>query len=183
LKPAFTTATVITIIIDFKFDIKSLFESLSTPDSKPDEEYDSKFNSKVKDTLLALLKPRDSIPFSLSQLSASVLSLSFIFKPSQPSIFTLYELFEPPSQRNIDPVIKDVVLTLFHALLDTKEERYKKIKKSIRVKRETFRKIIRKIKARGYNFKINKLRIRFEYLVDAPRSGRLNITCNSKNKR
>ena len=65
----------------------------------------------------------------------------------------------------------------------TKEKRYKKIEKSIRVKRKTFRKIIRKVKARGYDFKIDKLRIRLEYLIDAPRSGRPNITCNFKNER
>ena len=65
----------------------------------------------------------------------------------------------------------------------TKEEKYKEIKKSTGVKRETFRKIIRKTKARGYNFKINKLRIRLEHLVDVSRSGRPNITCNFENER
>ena len=66
---------------------------------------------------------------------------------------------------------------------DIKEERYKKIEKSIRIKRKIFRKIIRKVKARGYNFKINKLRIRLEYLINISRSGRLNITCNPENER
>src|SRR6266498_3997837 len=84
----------------------------------------------------------------------------YISEPSQSSISTPHESSEPPSQRNIDPVTKGVALALFHTLPSTKKERYKEIKKSIRVKRETFRKIIRKIKARGYNFKIDKLRIR-----------------------
>ncbi len=106
-----------------------------------------------------------------------------ISEPSQSSISTSYEPSESPFQRNIDPVTKGVVLALFHTLPSTKEKRYKKIKKSIEVKRETFRKIIRKIKARGYNFKINKLRIRLEYLIDASRSRRLNITCNPENER
>ena len=68
-------------------------------------------------------------------------------------------------------------------MLDTKEERYKEIKKLIKVKREAFRKIIKKIKARGYDFKINKLRIRLEYLVNIFRFGRSNIACNPKNER
>ena len=106
-----------------------------------------------------------------------------ISEPSQPSVSTPHEPSEPPSQRNIDPVIKSVVLALFHILPDTKKKRYKEIEKSIGVKREAFRKIIKKIKARGYNFKINKLRIRLEHLIDAPRSGRPNITYNPKNKR
>ncbi len=108
---------------------------------------------------------------------------SFIFKLSQFFIFTSYEPFESLSQRNIDPVIKGVVLALFHILPGTKEERYKEIEKSIGVKREAFRKIIRKVKARGYDFKINKLRIRLEYFIDAPRSGRPNIACNPENER
>ena len=107
----------------------------------------------------------------------------FISELSQSSISTLHESSESSSQRNIDPVIKSVVLALFHTLPGTKEERYKEIKKSTGVKRKAFRKIIKKIKARGYNFKINKLRIRLEHLIDAPRSGRLNVACNSKNEK
>ena len=107
----------------------------------------------------------------------------FISELSQSSISTLHESSESSSQRNIVPVIKSVVLALFHILPDTKKKRYKEIEKSTKMKREAFRKIIRKIKARGYNFKIDKLRIRLEHLIDVSRSGRLNITCNPKNER
>src|SRR6266536_5095 len=183
MKPAFATATVITIMTDSESDIKSLSEPLSAPDSKPGEECDSEPDLKVEDASLVPLKPRDSVPFSLSQLSTCVSLPPSISEPSQPSVSTPHEPSEPPSQRNIDPVTKGVALALFHTLPGTKEERYKEIEKSIGVKREAFRKIIRKAKARGYDFKIDKLRIRLEYLVDAPRSGRLNIACNSKNER
>ncbi len=183
MKSIFATTTIIAIITNSKSNIKPLSESLSTPDSEPGEEYDSKPNSEVEDTLLAPLKPRDNIPFSLSQLSACVPPPSSISELFQLSISTPHEPSEPPSQRNIDPVTKSVTLTLFHILPGTKEERYKKIEKSIKIKRETFRKIIRKIKARGYDFKINKLRIRLEYFIDASRSGRLNVAYNPKNKR
>ncbi len=168
---------------DSKSDIKSLSESLSTPDSEPGEECDSEPDSEVEDASLAPLKPRDSIPFSLSQLSACVPPPPSISEPSQPSISTPHEPSEPPSQRNIDPVTKSIALALFHTLPGTKKERYKEIKKSTGIKREAFRKIIRKAKARGYNFKINKLRIRLEHLIDAPRSGRPNIAYNPENKR
>ncbi len=168
---------------DSESDIKSLSEPLSVLDFEPGEECDSEPDLEVEDVSLAPLKSRDSVSFSFSQLSACVPPPSFISEPSQSSVFTSYEPSEPPSQRNIDPVTKGVVLALFHILSGTKEERYKKIEKSTRVKRETFCKIIRKAKARGYNFKINKLRIRLEYLIDVSRSGRLNIACNLKNER
>src|SRR6266511_3042262 len=168
---------------DSESDIKPLSEPLSAPDSEPGEECDSEPDSKVEDASLAPLKPRDSVPFSLSQLSACVPPPPSISKPSQSSISTPHEPSESLSQRNIDPVTKSVVLTLFHTLPGTKEERYKEIEKSTEMKRETFRKIIRKIKTRGYDFKINKLRIRLEYFVDAPRTGRPNIACNPKNER
>ncbi len=170
-------------MINSKSDIKPLSESLSAPDSESGEKYDSEPDSEVKDTSLTPLKPRDNVPFSLSQLSASVSPPPSISEPSQSSISTPHESSEPPSQRNIDPVTKGVALALFHTLPGTKEERYKKIKKSTGVKRKAFRKIIRKTKARGYNFKIDKLRIRLEHLIDAPRSGRPNVACNPKNER
>jgi len=66
LKFAFITATVITIMTDFEFDIESLFESLSAPDFEFGEEYDSEPNSEVEDALLVFFKPRDSIFFSFS---------------------------------------------------------------------------------------------------------------------
>jgi len=51
---------------DSESDIKFFSESLSAPDSKPDKECDSEPDSKIKDTLLAPLKFRDSVFFSLS---------------------------------------------------------------------------------------------------------------------
>jgi len=72
LKPAFATATIITIMTDFESDIKSLSESFSAPDSEPGEEYDSESDLEVEDTSLVSFKSRDSVPFSLSQLSVCV---------------------------------------------------------------------------------------------------------------
>jgi len=57
---------------NFESDIESLSESFSTPDSESGEEYDFKPDLEIKDVLLAPLKPRDSVFFSFSQLSASV---------------------------------------------------------------------------------------------------------------
>ena len=126
LKLAFITATVIAIMTDSESDIKPLSKPLSAPDSEPDSE--------VENALLASFKPRDSVPFSLSQLSASVPPPPSISEPSQPSVSTPHEPSEPPSQRNIDPVTKGVALALFHTLPGTKEERYKEIEKSTGVK-------------------------------------------------
>ncbi len=80
MKPAFATATIITIITDSESDIKSLSESLSTPDSEFGEECDSEFDLEVEDALLISLKSRDSVSFSLSQLSTYVSFPPFIFE-------------------------------------------------------------------------------------------------------
>src|SRR6266498_4953924 len=118
---------------DSESDIEPLSEPLSAPDSEPGEECDSEPDSEVEDASLAPLKPRDSVPFSLSQLSACVPPPPSISEPSQLSVSTPHEPSEPPSQRNIDPVTKGIVLTLFHTLPGTKKERYKKIKKSTKI--------------------------------------------------
>ncbi len=46
------------------------------------------------------------------------------------------------------------------------------------MKKKALREIRKKVKGRDYDFKINGLRILSEHLVDAPRSGRPNTTCN-----
>ena len=72
LKSIFATAIVIVIITNSESDIIFFFEFLSTLDSEPGEECDSESDLKIEDALLVFLKSRDSVPFSLSQLSVCV---------------------------------------------------------------------------------------------------------------
>jgi hypothetical protein len=193
LKPAFATATA--IMTDSKSDSEHLSEPLSAPDSEPGKDCDSEPNSEIEDALLAPLEPHDSVLFSLSQSFLSVLfppfilvALSFSISVSfQPSVFTFLEpdpaLFDSRDFYYIDICTRAAALTIFHALSDINEEKYVEIEKVTGITRTALRKIRKKVKDRGYNFKTDKLRIRTEHFMNAPRFGRPNTACNPENEK
>jgi hypothetical protein len=193
LKPAFATATA--IMTDSESDSEHLSEPFFTPDSEPGKDCDSEPDSEVEDALLAPLELHDSVSFSLSQSFLSiplplfilVASSSFISVPFQFSVFTFFEPDPAPLDNRdfhyIDICTRVAALAIFHTLPGTNEKKYVEVEKVTEMTRTALRKIRRKAKDRGYDFKTNKLRIRTEHLINASRSGRPNTACNPENEK